>query len=166
MNLSFALLSAYAGETRADLENSRHISDEDIAADNAYVYIDKELTRASKRAIRWGEKDIIGIFTPPGRRTPAQELFWKAKTDSSIRGVMPKTLACYPAGNGRSPDELKGFPGDEYQDFDLVAHPNGRPRVRIVLFILKEFAKLREDGGEMSKVVFFHSSASSSNTTS
>ena len=36
-----------------------HISDEDIAADNAYVYIDKELTRASKRAIETlGEKDI------------------------------------------------------------------------------------------------------------
>ena len=38
---------------------SVHISDEDIAADNAYVYIDKELTRASKRAIETlDEKDI------------------------------------------------------------------------------------------------------------
>ena len=37
-----------------------HISDEDIAADNAYVYIDKELTRASKRAIETlGEKEYL-----------------------------------------------------------------------------------------------------------
>ena len=36
-----------------------HISDKEIAADNAYVYIDKELTRASKRAIEMlGQKDI------------------------------------------------------------------------------------------------------------
>ena len=39
-----------------------HISDEDIAADNAYVYIDKELTRASKRAIETlGEIDQCAL---------------------------------------------------------------------------------------------------------
>ena len=31
--------------------NNVHISDDDIADDNAYVFIDKELARASKRAI-------------------------------------------------------------------------------------------------------------------
>ena len=39
-----------------------HISDEDIAADNAYVYIDKELTRASKRAI-----EMLGHIWKPKR---------------------------------------------------------------------------------------------------
>ena len=34
-------------------------------ADNAYIYIDAELTRASKQAIEMlGEKDIYYIFTP------------------------------------------------------------------------------------------------------
>ena len=37
-----------------------HIEDENIAADNAYIYIEAELTRASKQAIETlGEKDII-----------------------------------------------------------------------------------------------------------
>ena len=50
MNLSFAC-SLRMGEILGLTWENVHISDEDIAADNAYVYIDKELTRASKRAI-------------------------------------------------------------------------------------------------------------------
>ena len=58
MNLSFAC-SLRMGEILGLTWENVHISDEDIAADNAYVYIDKELTRASKRAIETlGEKDI------------------------------------------------------------------------------------------------------------
>lgn len=56
---------------------------------------------------------------------------------------------------------LKGFLGEEYQDFDLVvALPNGRPCEDRI--ILKEFAKLREDAG-LPKVVF-HSLRHSSTT--
>ena len=47
MNLSFAC-SLRMGEILGLTWENVHISDEDIAADNAYVYIDKELTRASK----------------------------------------------------------------------------------------------------------------------
>lgn len=50
MNLAFAC-SMRMGEILGLTWDNVHISDEDIAADNAYVYIDKELTRASKRAI-------------------------------------------------------------------------------------------------------------------
>ena len=58
MNLSFAC-SLRIGEILGLTWENVHISDEDIAADNAYVYIDKELTRASKLAIETlGEKDI------------------------------------------------------------------------------------------------------------
>ena len=64
MNLSFAC-SLRMGEILGLTWDNVHISDEDIAEDNAYVYIDKELTRASKRAIETlGEKDIYYIFTP------------------------------------------------------------------------------------------------------
>ena len=49
-------------------------------------------------------------------------------------------------------DELKGFLGDEYQDFDLVvALDNGRPCENRI--INKEFEKLRESTG-LPKVVF------------
>ena len=140
-----------------------HISDEDIAADNAYVYIDKELTRASKRAIETlGEKDIYYIFTPLMPNTSTRIILKKPKTDSSIRKVwLPKTLAYILREWKKSQDELKGFLGDEYQDFDLVvALPNGRPCEDRI--ILKEFAKLREDAG-LPKVVF-HSLRHSSTT--
>ena len=74
---------------------------------------------------------------------------------------LPKTLAYILREWKKSQDELKGFLGDEYQDFDLVvALPNGRPCEDRI--ILKEFAKLREDAG-LPKVVF-HSLRHSSTT--
>ena len=138
-------------------------SPQSITADNAYVYIDKELTRASKRAIETlGEKDIYYIFTPLMPNTSTRIVLKKPKTDSSIRKVwLPKTLAYILREWKKSQDELKGFLGDEYQDFDLVvALPNGRPCEDRI--ILKEFAKLREDAG-LPKVVF-HSLRHSSTT--
>ncbi len=153
MNLSFAC-SLRMGEILGLTWENVHISDEDIAADNAYVYIDKELTRASKRAIETlGEKDIYYIFTPLMPNTSTRIILKKPKTDSSIRKVwLPKTLAYILREWKKSQDELKGFLGDEYQDFDLVvALPNGRPCEDRI--ILKEFAKLREDAG-LPKVVF------------
>ena len=153
MNLSFAC-SLRMGEILGLTWENVHISDEDIAADNAYVYIDKELTRASKRAIETlGEKDIYYIFTPLMPNTSTRIVLKKPKTDSSIRKVwLPKTLAYILREWKKSQDELKGFLGDEYQDFDLVvALPNGRPCEDRI--ILKEFAKLREDAG-LPKVVF------------
>ena len=127
------------------------------------IYIDKELTRASKRAIETlGEKDIYYIFTPLMPNTSTRIVLKKPKTDSSIRKVwLPKTLAYILREWKKSQDELKGFLGDEYQDFDLVvALPNGRPCEDRI--ILKEFAKLREDAG-LPKVVF-HSLRHSSTT--
>ena len=153
MNLSFAC-SLRMGEILGLTWENVHISDEDIAADNAYVYIDKELARASKRAIETlGEKDIYYIFTPLMPNTSTRIILKKPKTDSSIRKAwLPKTLAYILREWKKSQDELKGFLGDEYQDFDLVvALPNGRPCEDRI--ILKEFAKLREDAG-LPKVVF------------
>ena len=162
MNLSFAC-SLRMGEILGLTWENVHISDEDIAADNAYVYIDKELTRASKRAIETlGEKDIYYIFTPLMPNTSTRIILKKPKTDSSIRKVwLPKTLAYILREWKKSQDELKGFLGDEYQDFDLVvALPNGRPCEDRI--ILKSFEKLREKAG-LPKVVF-HSLRHSSTT--
>ena len=102
------------------------------------------------------------IFTPLMPNTSTRIILKKPKTDSSIRKVwLPKTLAYILREWKKSQDELKGFLGDEYQDFDLVvALPNGRPCEDRI--ILKEFAKLREDAG-LPKVVF-HSLRHSSTT--
>ena len=63
MNLSFAC-SLRMGEILGLTWENVHISDEDIAADNAYVYIDK-LTRASKRAIETLGEKISGPSSLP-----------------------------------------------------------------------------------------------------
>lgn len=162
MNLAFAC-SLRMGEILGLTWDNVHISDEDIAEDNAYVYIDKELTRASKRAIEaLGEKDIYYIFTPLFPNTSTRLILKKPKTDSSIRKVwLPKTLAYILREWKVAQDELRGFLGDEYQEFNLVvALPNGRPCEDRI--ILKEFSKLREEAG-LPKVVF-HSLRHSSTT--
>ncbi len=156
MNLAFAC-SLRMGEILGLTWDNVHIADADIASDNAYVYVDKELTRASKRAIETlGEKDIYYIFTPLMPNTSTRLILKKPKTESSIRKVwLPKTLAYILREWKASQDELKIFLGDEYQEFNLVVTlPNGRPCEDRI--ILKEFAKLREDAG-LPKVVF-HSS--------
>ena len=64
MNLAFAC-SLRMGEILGLTWSNVYISDEEIADDNAYVYIDKELARASKRAMEMlGQKDICHVFTP------------------------------------------------------------------------------------------------------
>ena len=128
-----------------------------------YVFIDKELARASKRAIEMlGQKDVYHIFTPLFPNTSTRVILKKPKTDSSIRKVwLPKTLAYILREWKNAQDELRGFLGDEYQDYDLVvALPNGRPCEDRI--ILKEFEKLREKAG-LPRVVF-HSLRHSSTT--
>ena len=162
MNLSFAC-SLRMGEILGLTWDNVHISDEDIAADNAFVYIDKELTRASKQAIEMlGQKDIYHVFTPLMPNTSTRVILKKPTTDSSIRKVwLPKTLAYILREWKSAQDELRGFLGGEYQEYNLVvALANGRPCEDRI--ILKEFEKLRGDAG-LPKVVF-HSLRHSSTT--
>ncbi len=80
MNLSFAC-SLRIGEILGLTWDNVHISEEDLAMDDAYVYIDKELTRASKRAIEMlGEKDIYHIFAPLMPNTSTRVILKKPKT--------------------------------------------------------------------------------------
>lgn len=94
MNLAFAC-SLCMGEILGLTWKNVHIEDENIATDNAYIYIEAELARASKQAIETlGEKDIYHIFTPLMPNTSTRIILKKPKTDSSIRKVwLPKTVA-------------------------------------------------------------------------
>ena len=82
-----------------------------------YVYIDKELARASKRAIEMlGQKDIYHVFTPLFPNTSTRIILKKPKTDSSIRKVwLPKTLAYILREWKSAQDELRALLRDEYQ---------------------------------------------------
>lgn len=147
MNLAFAC-SLRMGEILGLTWKNVHIEDENIATDNAYIYIEAELARASKQAIETlGEKDIYHIFTPLMPNTSTRIILKKPKTDSSIRKVwLPKTVAYILREWKKSQEELKSFLGDEYQDFDLVvALPNGRPCENRI--IEKEFSLLKQKAG-------------------
>lgn len=162
MNLAFAC-SLRIGEILGLTWDNVHIEDDDIATDNAYVYIDKELARASKKAIEMlGEKDIYHIFTPLLPNTSTRLVLKKPKTDSSIRKVwLPKTVAYIMREWKSSQSELKEFLGNEYQDFNLVvALPNGRPCENRI--IEKEFLELKQKVGLPN--VVFHSLRHSSTT--
>lgn len=147
MNLAFAC-SLRMGEILGLTWKNVHIEDENIAADNAYVYIEAELIRASKQAIEMiGEKDIFHIFTPLMPNTSTRLILKKPKTQSSERKVwLPKTVAYILREWKKAQDELKSFLGEEYQDYDLVvALPNGRPCENRI--IEKEISLLKEKAG-------------------
>ena len=162
INLSFAC-SMREGEILGLTWDNVHISDDDIARDDAYVYIDKELQRASKRSLETlDKKDVYYIFPPLMPNTSTRVVLKKPKTDSSIRKIwLPKTLAYIMREWKSHQDELKGLLGDEYTDYNLVvALNNGRPCEGRVL--LKAFEALREKA-ELPNVVF-HSLRHSSTT--
>ena len=140
-----------------------HISDEEIAADNAHVIVDRELERASWKAIQsLDKKDIYHIFEPTKEDAKTRVIIKKPKTESSIRKIwLPKTLAYMLRELQASQTKLKDFLGDEYKDYGLVvAQENGHPCDGRV--IEKLFKQLKEDAGLPN--VVFHSLRHSSTT--
>jgi integrase len=163
MNLAFAC-SLRVGEILGLTWDNVHISDEAIAADDAYVFINKELERISKSAMDiLGEKDILFTFPAVLSSNASTRLvLMTPKTESSVRKVwLPKTVAYILREWKKSQDELKDFLGDEYQDYNLVITlQNGRPCENRVL--QKEFTALKKEA-ELPHVVF-HSLRHSSTT--
>ena len=162
MNLAFAC-SLRVGEILGLTWNNVSISDEDIAKDDASVYVDKELFRASKDVMdTLGNRDIRFVF-PPVMSNPKTRLILKTpKTATSVRRVwLPKTLAYILREWRDTQQKQKEFLGDEYFDYDLVvAHYNGRPCD--CKNIEKSFNRLKEDAGLPN--VVFHSLRHSSTT--
>ena len=162
MNLSFAC-SMREGEILGLTWDHVNITEQAIAEDNAYVDIKQELLRVSKRAMeQLDEKDIYYIFPPLMPNTSTRVVLKKPKNDSSIRRIwLPKTLAYILRDWKKAQEELKGFLGDEYHDYNLVvALANGRPCEGRVL--LKLFNQLRKEAGLPN--VVFHSLRHSSTT--
>lgn len=87
INLAFAC-SLRIGEILGLTWDNVHIEDKDIANDDAYVYVDKELSRASKATIELlDEKDVYHIFPPLMPNTSTRIILKKPKTETSIRKV-------------------------------------------------------------------------------
>ncbi|MBR3999270.1 MAG: hypothetical protein IKI93_13125 [Clostridia bacterium] len=121
---------------------------EEISKNDAWIYIDKELERVSKRSMEaLGEKNIIKVFPHLMPNTSTRVVLKTPKTEFSVRKVwLPKTLAHILREWKKAHDELNEYLGDEYQDYNLVvALPNGRPYEHRV--ISKEFEKLKVKAG-------------------
>ncbi len=162
INLAFAC-SLRIGEVLGLTWDNVYIADKDIEADDAHIFVEKELARATKQAIEdLGEKEIILIFPPLLPNTSTRLVLKTPKTESSVRKVwLPRTVAYILQEWKQSQDELKGFLADEYIDYHLVvALPNGRPCENRVLE--EAFVKLREQAGLPN--VVFHSLRHSSTT--
>lgn len=162
MNLAFAC-SMREGEICGLTWDNVHFSDADIVNDNAYVYVEKELQRCSKRVIeRLEKKDILYIFPNIDPRATTSLVLKTPKTESSVRKIwLPKTVAYILRSWKKAQDDLKEFLGAEYQDFNLVlTQASGRPYEGRL--ILKEMKKLREEAGLPN--VVFHSLRHSSTT--
>ena len=137
----------------------------DIANDNAYVYIDKELARVDQKAIdAVGQKDIIFVFPRlMGGKSSTRLVLKKPKTESSVRKVwIPKTLALILRDWKEKQDTLKEFMGVDYIDYNLVlAQETGRPCEDRI--IGNQFERLKKKSANLPNVVF-HSLRHSSTT--
>ena len=163
INLAFAC-SMRMGEITGLTWDCVHISDEEIARDDAFVWIEKELARVDQKAINAvGEKDILFVFPRlMGGKSSTRLVLKKPKTESSIRKVwIPRTLAYILREWKEKQDKLKEFMGDDYIDYNLVlAQETGRPCEDRI--IGNQFERLKKSAGLPN--VVFHSLRHSSTT--
>lgn len=163
INLAFAC-SLRMGEITGLTWDCVHISDADIAQDNAHIIVNKELARVSQKALKaLGDEDVIFMFPRLVYGNSATRLVLKhPKTESSNRTVwLPKTLAYILRDWKAKQDKLKEFMGEEYTDYNLVlALETGRPCEDRV--IGNQFARLKKSAGLPD--VVFHSLRHSSTT--
>ena len=81
INLSFAC-SCRLGEILGLTWDNVHITDDDIAKDDASIYIDKELARCSLKALEaLNGADVIKIFEPINKKAITRVVLKKPKTE-------------------------------------------------------------------------------------
>ena len=121
LNLAFSC-SLRMGELLGLTWDCCEISDEAINANQAYIYVNKELQRVTKEAVReLDAKDILLIF-PEKSKMNATVLVLKApKTESSIRKVfLPRSVAEMLVEWKTAQEERQDVLGSEYTDYNLV----------------------------------------------
>ena len=98
------------------------ISDEAIAANKAFVFINKEAQRVDKEALVELEgKDVMTVFPERSKTNKTVLVLKTPKTDSSVRKVfLPKTVAYQLIEWRKEQEKLKDILGSEYTDYNLV----------------------------------------------
>lgn len=110
------------GEVLGLTWDSMDISKEAIAENRAYVIVNKEVERVSKKAIEeLHSKDIILEFPSTKKNASTVRVLKTPKTESSIRKVyIPGAVANCLADLKKEQEELMELLGSEYQNFNLV----------------------------------------------
>lgn len=121
LNLSFAG-SLRIGELLGLTWDCIDISPEAIAEGRCYLYVNKELQRVSKEAIRQLEgKDVMLVFPEESKMCKTVRILKTPKTDSSVRKVfLPKSVANMLITWKERQDDIKDVFGEEYHDYGLV----------------------------------------------
>lgn len=162
INLAFSC-SLRIGELTGLTWDCVDVSEENLANNNASIYIEKELSRVSRDAMdKLDNRDVIQVF-PAVLSSPATALVLKKpKTKSSVRRIwLPTTVAKMLVRTKQVQDDWKDILGKEYQDYNLVfTLTNGRPCEERV--IVKSFKKLIVDNNLPN--VVFHSLRHTSTT--
>lgn len=163
INLAFAC-SLRFGEITGLTWDCIHVTDSDIAGDDAYLFVEKELARVNQASIdALGNSDILLVFPRVmGGKSTTRLVLKRPKTESSVRRIwIPKTLAYLLRDWKDKQDKLKEFMGSDYVDYNLViAQDTGRPCEDRVLG--NQFARLKKTY-DLPDVVF-HSLRHSSTT--
>ena len=121
MNLAFAG-SLRIGELLGLTWDCVDISEEAIKENRAYLYVNKEVQRVSKKALEeLDQKDVIVIFPEERKTNKTVRIMKTPKTESSIRKVfLPKSVANMLVEWKAEQDEVKEVLGEEYIDYNLV----------------------------------------------
>lgn len=98
------------------------ISEEAIKNNRAYIEINKEVERVSKKAVEeLDEKDIILIFPSIKKDNKTVRVLKTPKTETSTRRVyIPKSVALYLIDIKKEQNEIIEALGSEYQNYNLV----------------------------------------------
>lgn len=129
LNLAFCC-SLRIGEMLGLTWDCVYIDDESIESGKAMIYVNKELQRVNKDAMKDLEgKDIIYKFPAVFCRKTTALVLKTPKTATSIRKIyVPKTVALMLKERYNAIQELMALFGEEYTDYNLVfCHADGRP---------------------------------------
>lgn len=130
MNLAFAG-SLRMGELLGLTWDCVDISDNAIKENRAYIYINKEVQRVSKKALEELEqKDVIIVFPQAKKKNTTVRIMKTPKTESSVRKVfLPRSVAEDLVKWKEKQDEIREILQDEYADYGIViATDYGLPR--------------------------------------
>ena len=136
LNLSFSC-SLRIGELLGLTWDCIDISPEAIEENRAYVYVNKELQRVTKEALKELDgKDVLLVFPEKSKINKTVRILKTPKTETSVRKIfLPKSVAAMLQEWKEKQEEAKEVLGSDYQDFNLVmattfGHPTDGAAIR------------------------------------